>query len=164
MPKSVNKTILALGGRADDSDSGVAALGLGDSRRSPISKEDEDMFAALFSSEQEVGERHQVAGQFVGHKPELPLLPHSSARDGSGDEANGNAKAEGEAQGKAKGKAKTKAKAKPKVEVQGGAEIDASQMWCERLVTSLRSDEPQHFCFPKVHTVKAMRKPRHKPR
>ena len=50
MPKSVNTTILAPSGRADDSDSGVAAHGLGDSRRSPMSKEDEDMCAALVSS------------------------------------------------------------------------------------------------------------------
>ena len=48
MPKSVNKTVLALGSRVDDSDAGVAGHGLGDGRMSPMSQEDEGMLAALF--------------------------------------------------------------------------------------------------------------------
>ena len=60
----------------------------------------------------------KLQAKAVAHKPELPLLHHSSAMDGSGNETDGTAKAEGEAQGKAKGKTKTNAKAK--AEVQGG--------------------------------------------
>ena len=73
MPKSVNKTVLAPGSRADASDSGVAAHGLGDNTRSPMSKVDEDMMGSLSSSvfdrdiDEEVEERRQAAGQAVGH-------------------------------------------------------------------------------------------------
>ena len=73
-----------------------------------MSKADENMCAAVFSSEEDDAERHQVAGQVAGHRPELPLLSHSSAMDGSGNEADGNAKAEG-----ARPKARPKAKPKP---------------------------------------------------
>ena len=38
MPKSVNNTVLALGSSVDDFHLGVAARGLGDGRRSPMSK------------------------------------------------------------------------------------------------------------------------------
>ena len=82
MPQSVNKTILAPGGRADDSYSGAAVLGLGDNKRSRMPREDEDVCAALFSSEEEAGERRQAAS-----------LPPSSAKGGSGNDADGNAKA-----------------------------------------------------------------------
>ena len=100
----------------------------------------------------------------MGHKPELPLLSPSAARNGSGNEADGNAKAEGQAQGKAKGEAKTKAKAKanPIAEVQGGEDVDASRMWDEPLVTGLRCDGPQEVC-PKVRKWRALHKPMHKP-
>ncbi len=61
------------------------------------------MFEALLFSdfkgdlEEEVEEIRQVAGQVAAHKPEFPLLSHSSARVGSGNEADGNVNAEGEA-------------------------------------------------------------------
>ena len=50
MPRSFNKTVLALGLHVDDFDSGVAVHGLGDSRRISYIKEDEEMCAALVSS------------------------------------------------------------------------------------------------------------------
>ena len=81
-----------------------------------MSKEDEDMVeplsTAMFSSdvkrdlEEETEERREFAGQGVGYKPELPLVPPSSARVGSGEAADGHAKAEGKVHGKAEGKAK----------------------------------------------------------
>ena len=108
MPKSVNNKVLATGSRDYDSDSGVAVHCLGDSTSRPMAKADEDRLGSLFSSdyerdlEEEVEERREVAGQVEGFKPELPLAPPSSARVGSGTEANGNAKAKGKAQVKAK--------------------------------------------------------------
>ena len=75
-PKSVNQKGLAPGSKADASDSGVAAHGLGDSTRSPMSMEAEDMIeslsTAVFGSdferdmEEDAEERRAAAGQFCG--------------------------------------------------------------------------------------------------
>ena len=100
----------------------------------------------------------------MGHTPELPLLPRSSARDGRGSATDCNANAEGKAQGKAKGETKTKAKtkAKPKAEVHGGEDIDASPMWGEPLVQGPRSDEPQEDS--ESLQEEGLAQPMHKPR
>ena len=121
------------------------------------------MFAALFSSYEDTAERHKTASQVVGHKQDLPLLPHSSARDGSGDETDGNAKAEGRAQGKAEGKTKTKAKAlaKPKAEVQCGEEIDASPMSVSSGLNVRGAMSPRRNMA--VRKWRALHKPRRKP-
>ena len=140
MPKSVNKTVLAPGGSADDSDSGAAVHGLGDNKRSPMSKKDADVLP-YYPQQRKPKRDTKLQAKLWATSNNCPCFLTHLQRMKVGPMPMGMPRLR--ARPKAMPKAKPKPKPRPRLRCKVGSRSMLLQCGIKPLVKGPRSDEPQ---------------------